>query len=162
MAKERLVSAQLVLAVFDTSSPLDENDNEIIPLLNSKNTVVILNKSDKGKTDFGDTFKSFKTVTVSAKDGIGKEELESAVAEIVGISKIDSDSAILLSERQRDLAEKAHSAVLEAKELILSGYTIDAVGVCIDEALSRLYELDGKRVTNEVADEVFRRFCVGK
>jgi tRNA modification GTPase len=151
-----------VLAVFDMSSPLDENDNEIIPLINPKNTVVILNKSDKGSLISKDAFSAFKTVTVSAKEGLGKEEVEKAVAEIVGLSKIDSDSAILLSERQRDLAEKAHSAVLEAKELILSGYTIDAVGVCIDEALSRLYELDGKRVTNEVADEVFRRFCVGK
>jgi tRNA modification GTPase len=42
------------------------------------------------------------------------------------------------------------------------GFTIDAVSVCVDDALALLYTLDGKRVTNEVADEVFRRFCVGK
>lgn len=162
LAKERLASAQLVLAVFDTSAPLEENDREIISLLDKNNTVIVLNKSDKGKTLTNTDFDGFKVVFLSAKEGLGKQELETAVKEIVGLSKIDSDSAILLSERQRDLSFKAHSAVLEAKGLILSGYTIDAVGVCIDDALSYLYELDGKRVTNEVADEVFRRFCVGK
>ena len=52
--------------------------------------------------------------------------------------------------------------VLEAKSLLTSGYAIDAVSVCVDDALSLLYAFLGKRVTNEVADEVFRRFCVGK
>lgn len=162
LAKERLNSAQLVLAVFDTSSPLEDNDAEIISLLDPKNTVIILNKADQGKLLSDADFDSFKVVTISAKEGVGKQALETAVSEIVGLAKLDSDSAILLNERQRDLASKAYSAVCEAKVLITSGYTIDAVGVCIDEALSRLYELDGKRVTNEVADEVFRRFCVGK
>ena len=69
---------------------------------------------------------------------------------------------MLLSERQRDLVSKAHSIVKEAKNMLLGGYTIDAVEVLIEDALSVLYELSGKRVTNEVADEVFRRFCVGK
>lgn len=162
LAKERLNSAQLVLAVFDTSSPLEENDKEIISLINPKNTVVILNKSDRGSALKKGTFDGFNTVTISAKEGNGKEALIDTIYTVVGLAKIDSDSAILLNERQRDLSQKAYSAVLEAKNLILSGYTIDAVGVCIDEALSSLYEIDGKRVTNEVADEVFRRFCVGK
>ena len=162
LAKDRLLSAQLVLAVFDTSSALEENDLEIISLINPKNTVVILNKSDKGSVINGETFKDFKCVTISAKEGKGKETLIKAIYDIVGLAKIDTDSAILLNERQRDLSFKAHKAVLEAKSLILRGFTIDAAGVCIDEALGSLYELDGKRVTNEVADEVFRRFCVGK
>ena len=58
--------------------------------------------------------------------------------------------------------QKARDSVAEAKTLLERGYTMDAVGVCADDALQDLYTLDGKRVTNEVADEVFRRFCVGK
>ncbi len=69
---------------------------------------------------------------------------------------------MLISERQRDCAVKAKFAVEEALVALRAGVTLDAVGVCIDDALSALLELTGKRVTNEVSDEVFRRFCVGK
>lgn len=162
LAKERLSTAQLVLAVFDSSLPLDDDDREILSLLNSENTIIVLNKSDKGKSLSADDFKDFCTVVISAKDGEGEEELSKAVREVSGAEKIDPAAAVLLSERQRDLAVKAQRAVNEAKELLVSGFTIDAVGVCVDEALSLLYTFDGKRVTNEVADEVFRRFCVGK
>lgn len=162
LAKERLHTAQLVLAVFDTSLPLDNDDKEILSLLTADNTVILLNKSDIGQAISADKFDGFKTIIVSAKNGNGIEELEKAVKELSGTSRLDPSAAVLLNERQRDLAEKAYSAVLEAEQLLSSGYTIDAVGVAVDEALSHLYTLDGKRVTNEVADEVFRRFCVGK
>ncbi len=162
LAKERLSTAQLVLAVFDSSLPLDTDDKEILSLLNKENTIVVLNKSDKGKSLSVDDFNGFCTVVISAKEGEGEQELSRAVRNITGAEKIDPAAAILLSERQRDLAVKAQNAVNEAKNLLSAGFTIDAVGVCVDEALSLLYTFDGKRVTNEVADEVFRRFCVGK
>lgn len=162
LAKERLATAQLVLAVFDSSSKLDADDKEILSLLSKENTVVILNKSDKGQAVSADEFKNFRTVVISAKEGEGEQELERAVRDVSGAERIDPAAAVLLSERQRDLAKKAYDAVKEAENLLSSGYTIDAVGVCVDEALSLLYTFDGKRVTNEVADEVFRRFCVGK
>lgn len=162
LAKERIASSQLVLAVFDISSELDSDDKDIISLLSAENTVIVLNKSDIGKSLDETAFEGFRTVLVSAKEGIGAEELERAVAHTVGQENLDPDAAILLSERQFDLTKKAAAAVNEAKNLLAAGFTIDAVGVCVDEALTLLYTLDGKRVTNEVADEVFRRFCVGK
>lgn len=162
LAKERLTSAQLVLAVFDSSEELDNNDKEIISLLSSQNTVIVLNKTDKEKRISEEFFGEFKTVYISAKNSEGEENLEKAVREITAADTIDPAAAILLSERQRDLVLKAHSSVLEAKNMLLCGLTIDAVEVCVEEALSTLYTLGGKRVTNEVADEVFRRFCVGK
>jgi tRNA modification GTPase len=162
LAKERLASAQLVLAVFDSSLPLDNNDREILSLLSKDNTIIVLNKSDKGNCLLEEDFKDFIKVVISAKEGDGEKDLSLAVRNITGTASIDPGAAMLLSERQRDLALKAHSALLEAKNLLLAGFTIDAVGVCVDEALSILYTFDGKRVTNQVADEVFRRFCVGK
>lgn len=162
LAKDRIASSQLVLAVFDISSGLDGNDRDILSLLSKENTVIVLNKSDVGKALDETAFEGFKTVLVSAKEGIGAEELERAVADTVGQGNLDPDAAILLNERQFDLVRKAAAAVKEAESLLLSGFTIDAVGVCVDDALTLLYTLDGKRVTNEVADEVFRRFCVGK
>lgn len=162
LAKERLGSAQLVLAVFDASEETDENDKEIISLLDKGNTLVVLNKADKEEKINKELFVGFKTVVISAKENFGTEELEGAVKEISGAAAIDPAAAVLLSERQRDLAFKAKGAIDEAEALLKAGYTIDAVGVCVDDALAALYTLDGKRVTNEVADEVFRRFCVGK
>ena len=160
LAKTRIDTAQLILAVFDASAPLDSDDLEILSLIRDKKSIVLLNKTDKA--DVASLPDGFRSVKISAKEGIGAEELTAAIEELVGISDIDSSSAVILSERQRDLADKALSCVKEAKDLLFGGYTVDAVSVCVDDALSYLYTFDGKRVTNEVADEVFRRFCVGK
>lgn len=160
LAKSRIDTAQLVLAVFDASEPLDSDDLEILSLIKNKKSIVLLNKTDKA--DVVGLPDGFKAVKISAKVGNGAEELTAAIEELVGVSDIDSSSAVILSERQRDLADKALTCVKEAKTLLLGGYTVDAVSVCVDEALVYLYTFDGKRVTNEVADEVFRRFCVGK
>lgn len=162
LAKERMSFSQLVLAVFDVSNPLDSDDREIISLLNPENTVVVLNKSDKNGVISPSDFEGFVCVTISARNSNGEEELINAVKKITKTGNFDPAAAMLLNERQRDLAQKAYNAISEAEGLLNSGFTIDAVGVCVDEALSLLYTFDGKRVTNEVADEVFRRFCVGK
>ncbi len=160
LAKERIETAQLVLAVFDASVPLDRDDTEILELIRDKKSIVLLNKTDKGSVASAPD--GFRTVYISAKEGKGADELISAITELSGTENIDSSAAVILNERQRDLARKAYSCVLEAEGLLKSGYTIDAVSVCVDDALSLLYTFDGKRVTNEVADEVFSRFCVGK
>ena len=160
LAKERIETAQLILAVFDASVPFDSDDKEILELIKDKKSIVLLNKTDK--SSLAQEPKGFKTVRISAKEGLGTEELVEAIEELTGVGNIDSSAAVLLSERQRDLAQKALECVSEAACLLESGYTIDAVSVAVDDALSYLYTFDGKRVTNEVADEVFRRFCVGK
>ena len=147
-------------AVFDAAAPLDNDDLEILSLIRDKKSLVILNKTDKA--DIIEMPEGFKTVKISAKEGTGANELVAAIEEIAGVADLDASSAVILNERQRDLADKALACVSEAKALLLGGYTVDAVSVCVDDALSYLYTFLGKRVTNEVADEVFRRFCVGK
>ena len=99
---------------------------------------------------------------ISAKDNKGIQELKEKVAEISGLNNISPDSANLINERQRDCAKRALDAVDEAYGAIMAGQTLDAVGICVDDALDALFELTGRRVTNEVADEIFRSFCVGK
>ena len=151
-----------MLAVFDSSEELDNNDKDILSLIDKENTIVILNKTDKEKMVDENCFEGFKTVFISAKEGEGEEELEKAVREITAADAINPAAALLLSERQRDLVSKARDSVAEAENMLKCGFTVDAIEVCVEEALSTLYTLSGKRVTNEVADEVFRRFCVGK
>lgn len=161
-AKEKGDSAQLILAVFDLSRPLDSDDDELIEAIKNKNAIAVLNKNDLAKATDLSRFEGLPTVLVSAKNGTGSEELAAKIAEISGVANLSADAAVLGSERQRDCAAKAKIAVDEALCALNSGLTVDAVGVLIDDALSHLYSLTGKRVTNAVADEVFERFCVGK
>ena len=75
---------------------------------------------------------------------------------------LSPDDTVLINERQRDCVRRALDAVVAARDALLCGMTLDAVGVCVDDAIAALLELTGKRVTNEVCDEIFKRFCVGK
>ena len=161
-AKERLNTAGLILAVFDCTKPLDKDDYTLIENIRGKNVIVIINKTDLSSKLDRSVFEGFKIAETSAKEGDGYETLSDAIAEAAGTADLDPDSAVLLNERQRDCAVRALDGVNEAINALKCGCTMDAVGVCVDDALAALFELTGKRVTNEVTDEIFRRFCVGK
>ena len=130
--------------------------------IRGKNVIEIINKTDLYCKLDKSALEGFKTVETSAKKGDGYETLCRAIAETAGTANLDPDSAVLLNERQRECAVRALDGVSEAINALKSGCTMDAVGVCVDDALAALFELTGKRVTNEVTDEIFRRFCVGK
>ena len=130
--------------------------------LKGKNVLVIINKTDLDSRIDTNIFKDFSLVEISAKDNKGLQELKEKVACISGLNNISPDSANLINERQRSCAKRALDAVDEAYGAIMAGQTLDAVGICVDDALDALFELTGRRVTNEVADEIFRSFCVGK
>lgn len=161
-AKGKIESAQLVLAVFDSTKPLDSDDIYLLEAVSNENTVIIVNKTDlECKIDLS-RFEGFNTVEISAKNGDGYENLSQIIAEITAVSILSPESTVLISERQRACTQKAYDGICEALNALELGCTMDAVGVCVDDALSALLELTGKRVTNEVTDEIFRRFCVGK
>ncbi len=162
LAKARIESSELVLAVFDQSTPLDEQDLKLIESIKNKKSIVILNKSDIGCSVDSAVFGDMPTLLISAKTGDGYNELANAIAKITSVANLNPDAAVLGSERQRDCAKRALGAARFALDTMKQGISIDAVGVCLDDAVAALLELTGKRVTNEVADEVFRHFCVGK
>ncbi len=161
-AKDRVHTAQMVLAVFDCTKPLDNNDLRLIKSLKPDNTIVIINKTDlQSKIDLT-VFDGFRMVKTSAKNGEGYDELCKEIADITAVSNLSADSVVLINERQRSCAERALDGVNEALAALEAGCTMDAVGVCVDDAIAALFEMTGKRVTNEVTDEIFRKFCVGK
>ncbi|MEE0945579.1 MAG: tRNA uridine-5-carboxymethylaminomethyl(34) synthesis GTPase MnmE [Acutalibacteraceae bacterium] len=162
LARQRLQSAQLVLAVFSLDKEITDEDKELLSECKDKPVVVILNKCDIAKTDIDDFAKGMEVVKMSAKSGDGLEALTDAVARVTKTESLSPDSAVLVSERQRDLAYRAMLCVKEAVSSMEKGVTPDAVGVCVDEALSCLYEMTGKRATETVTEEIFRKFCVGK
>ncbi len=157
-----LDSSALILAVFDASRGLDKNDLILINAIKDKRAVAVINKSDLESKIDTSVFGEMNVCFISAKTGSGKEELKEKIESACRLLHLTENDAVLINERQRECACRALDSVSAAKEALLSGVTVDAVGVCVDEALSALFELNGKRVTSEVTDDIFRRFCVGK
>ena len=99
---------------------------------------------------------------LSAKEGAGVDELQHHVEELLSLTDFDSDCGMLMNERQRDCAMQVQKCLQECEDALQMGLTLDAVGVSLDGALDALMELSGERVTEEVADQIFHQFCVGK
>ena len=158
---EKLNNSTLVIAVFDISAPLDDDDKTIIESL-SDNAIIVVNKSDlQTKADLS-VFAGRSVVEISAKNNQGIDVLSDTILKKIQADKIDTDDAILLNDRQFNCVSRALNSLDEAKTAMENHITLDAVGICIDDSLDALLELTGKRVTNEVTEEIFSRFCVGK
>lgn len=160
----RLESADIILAVFDGSRELSAEDERLMKLLSGKNTVAIVNKSDLPQKLDCAAIESVlgAPVKLSAKQDNAAALLEMAVSERLDLDRLDPDAGFIANERQRDCIIRASEAVDGALSAAELGVTPDAVGVMLEQALDAVYELSGKRAGDEVIDEVFRRFCVGK
>ena len=164
IAKNRLQNAQLVLAVFDASVPLEEEDKALIAELEGIPTVAIVNKTDlEPRIDMAYIQRVFsQVVSISARNGEGLEQLEQACAQVLETGALNPSEGMLYTERQRDDAKQALSCVEEAISAMEMGMTLDAVTVSVEGAVSALLELTGERATEAVVDSVFAQFCVGK
>lgn len=163
-SRKRLETAALVLAVFDNSRPLSEDDRSLIDTLPRETTIAIINKQDTvKKIDEKYIVDKFQHIVyMEATNGVGKEALEAAITEVTGLYRLDEAEPLLATERQRDCVRRAQAALLEALEAVHAGLSQDAVAVSVDGALSALLELTGERATEAVVDGIFARFCVGK
>lgn len=161
-AVKKLKTSSLVLALFDMSRPLDAEDKKVIDLCKGKKCIAVLNKSDLPLKADVSAFRDFNTVTVSAKNSEGMNKLSAKIEEICGAGSLTGSDTVLINERQYSCALRAKKAISEAKEALISGITLDAVTVLIDDAVNALSELSGKRASESVIDEVFKNFCIGK
>lgn len=162
LALRHLSTAALIIAVFDLSRPLDSDDFAILEKIKGKNAVILLNKADlKQEFNASDLKSDIECIAISAKNDCA-DNIERVIAKAVGFDKFDTSGAIIANERQLDCARRSRRAADDAVNAIKLGFTLDAVGVCIDDALAALAELTGESVSQSVVDDVFSRFCVGK
>lgn len=163
-AVKRLENAELVLAVFDGSRPLNGDDRRLIDLCKGKKAVGIINKTDLDKNYLKDEIEKIfpQTVFISAKTGEGKAELISAIETLLDTADFDTSAAAVVNERQRDCCKKALDALNDAQNALDLGLTMDAVTVCLDSAAENLMVLTGEKATELVVNEIFAQFCVGK
>ena len=163
-SREQIERVQVALAVFDYSDELDPYDLELLQQLKDKPAIAIINKTDLPPMLDLEKIKKYipHIVMASAKTGEGYEALVTKMSELLGTVDLDSSSPIIANERQYGCLVRAKDAITQAVLALTQGITLDAVNVCLDEALEELLSLTGERASERVIDEVFERFCVGK
>lgn len=178
-ATAEIDSAELVIAVFDGSTPLREEDISLLGRLESVHApvVCVINKSDlpaaltDGELAVIEKMAARVVHTVAWADSAGEldgsyaalEQLESAVAELFGSGEIDlSSDAVIWDLRQREQLEHCRSALESALAGIMAGDGLDCVCTLAEEAMAFLDETDGRGVEERIVNEIFARFCVGK
>ncbi|MEG2931639.1 MAG: GTPase, partial [Ruthenibacterium sp.] len=161
---QRMERAALVLAVFDASQPISREDLVLAQQCKSRAAIALLNKTDLPQCfDAQQIEHCFsKIVWVSARDESFLPVIEQAVTQALKLAQLDTDACLLANERQLAAAKTAQNALADAVRAVDDGMTLDAAGVCIDDALQALYTLTGENATDDVITEVFSKFCVGK
>lgn len=164
IAEKTLRSAELVIAVFDGSCPLTEDDFSLIEMIKGMKCIAVVNKTDDMIVIDEDHLKSkfVQIVYLSAKENDGVDRLQMAVEEMFSIDPDNFSSVTAANERQKCCIQSALDCLDSAVDAINNGEFLDAVNIIIDEAEQHLLELTGEKITEAVVDEVFSRFCVGK
>lgn len=164
IARKRLDEADLIIAMFDASIPLDINDFELIQSVEGKNVIAVVNKNDIAIEGIFTTIqKHFKyAVEVSAKNSIGLDFFMNTLNEMFLLEDIDIDSGLLANERQKNCIDNCIKSLESCISALEMGINLDAITVDFDEALSYLLELTGESISETVVDNIFSRFCVGK
>lgn len=164
LAKKKIESARLIIAVFDASCELNDEDKKLLEDIKDKQSVIVLNKTDLDAKISAEDFEGFNkpVVMLSAKEQKGKKDLENAVLSLFKLDNLNSDTTVFTNERQKNCVEKAKENLELALNAMSFGETLDAVTVTISKACDFLLELTGEKATEAVVDQVFHNFCVGK
>lgn len=163
-AIEKIDSASLILAVFDGSSPLNDDDRMLIESCKDKPCVAVVNKTDlESRLEIDEIKAHFDDIVfISAKNQDGADALEKTVKSLLGVENFDSSQPILANKRQKLCVSNAYEHIGQALDGAQVGITYDAINVMIDSAVDELLSLTGKKATEEVVNNIFSRFCVGK
>lgn len=162
-SKDLAKDSDLIIAIFDKSRELDDEDKIILDLLKGKNAIIILNKTDlDGKISKDDFDKSFKIIETSmiSRDGIDK--LEGAIFEIFDSKELNKESLMITNLRHERLLNSSMKNLKSSLNDIKAYVPIDCVEVDLRASYDDLGLIIGETVSDEIMDKVFREFCVGK
>ncbi len=153
---EATESAGIILAVFDNSEPFTEEDKKILDLIKDKKHIIVLNKCDKAQKNEIDGIK------ISAKELSGLDNLSEKIAEIIKNSETSFDNEIITNERHFEALVKSKEALTLAYNAHLNKMPVDLVALDIQRAIESYGEIVGLTVSEEIIDNIFSKFCVGK
>ena len=166
-AKDMVNKADLIIAVFDASETLTDEDFHIIDIIQDKNTIVLLNKLDLpneyDKEYLQNLIPNKKIITTSIATGIGIDELENTIKEMFysGELNIESD-AIVTNMRHKNQLIKAEENILDAINGIKINMPLDCIEVDIRNCWDNLGEITGDGIGEDILDKIFSEFCIGK
>lgn len=166
-SKKELEKADLVLLVLNYNDELIAEDLGLIELVKDVNTIIIINKKDLPKkmdTDkLKDKIDNIPIIYTSITEGVGIDELEEAISNLFFEGKLDSDDLSYVSNsRHIDLLKKSRVSIDDAISSIGEWLPIDVVAIDIKNTMDNLGEIIGDAVSEELTNEIFAKFCVGK
>ena len=161
---KKMDEAGLILAVFDGSEPLTREDLALARRCAGRPAIALVNKEDKPTRFDAEIIAGdfAMVIPVCCQEEGSRKVIAAAVARLLGTNQIDPHAASLSGQRQLAAATRARDAVAGALDALEGGFGLDAVSVCVDDALDALCELTGENASEAVINEVFERFCVGK
>ena len=165
-AKEMAADADLILYVVDSSVPLDENDEEIIKILQEKKTIVLYSKTDlESAIDIEDLKSRINqpVIPISAKEETGITDLEEKIREMFFSGEINfNDEVYITNERHRQELLKAQESLSLVENSIESGMPEDFYSIDLMSAYAALGRIIGEEVGEDLVNEIFSKFCMGK
>ncbi len=157
--------ADIILYIVSKSTDDIDEEIAIAKQICDKNVITVINKndlsSDNGAVEEMVSRYFENPLYLSAESGEGFDTLRDRLEQLGEFSDI-TESAFVINNRQMQLISEAFDRISEALEMVQSGLTPDFVSVAVDEAINALLILCGKKATEEVVDEIFKNFCVGK
>lgn len=166
-AKQMLEKADLIIAIFDISSELSEDDYHIIDLIKNKKTIVLLNKTDLPKLYdedyFAGIFLGKEVITTSMTKGIGIDELEDSIRRMFYHGDITIESDMIINNiRHKNLLEQANDNIGSVIEDLRKQVPLDCLEVDLKNCWENLGEITGESIGEDVLDRIFKEFCIGK
>ncbi|MCM1215558.1 MAG: tRNA uridine-5-carboxymethylaminomethyl(34) synthesis GTPase MnmE [Lachnospiraceae bacterium] len=161
-------SADLILYVVDTSVELDENDREIISRLKDKKVIVLLNKSDLSMVVDEDDLRNLipedaRIIRTSIIDNSGIDELEETVQDIFFHGQLKSSNEVVITNiRHREALQEAFDSLGLVKKSIEDGMPEDFYSIDLMSAYASLGRIIGEEVDDDLVEEIFSKFCLGK
>ena len=166
-SREIAKEADLIIAIFDSSKDLTDEDMEILNLIKGKKVIILLNKIDlNSKIDENDSRLldvSRDIIKVSALNNLGIDKLYEKITDLFNLDQINLDNEVLITNlRQKNLITKAIEHIQETKNTMSNNMPLDIVAISIKEILEDLGSITGDEVSEDIIDEIFSKFCLGK
>ena len=166
-SKKIAQDADLIIAIFDSSKDLDEDDLRILDLIKNKKNIIILNKIDL-KTKINEENEEIKKVSsniikISALNKIGIEELGNKISELFNLGQINFDNEMVITNvRHKNLISSAIKNLKQARIAIDEKMPLDIVTISIKNIISCMNEITGDNTSEDIINEIFSKFCLGK
>lgn len=166
-AKEIANDADLLIAIFDISDKIDNEDADIIELIKDKKAIIVLNKidlvQDNVKIDERITRLGKDIIKISALNKEGIDQINETISKIFKINEINIDNEVIVTNtRHKSLINKAIKSTENAQISLQNKMPMDIVAIDIKDILESLGEITGEDVSENIINEIFSKFCLGK